>query len=294
MVLDSVMITMLLYKFLYYNSKKFNRIKIENEAFINDCNELNDYISSYISIDDFLPKKYGRSSAVELSKYNMKRKFLTDERKDDNVYNCSLDIVKKSEENPFYYVCKYFGIPKDEESIKKFEDLLNKTLMIEDGILCVNKKREDLYAKFQIPWVIRTFFSNSIDKHIGFNDVKIIDDFYIKYIFCYTSAGGNSQRINPIIMDSYNISEFIQYLCSECSRLKSVKHQRALMTPKLREEIKERDKYTCKCCGVSISDEPHLLLEVDHIIPVSKGGLTEKENLQTLCWRCNRKKSSHT
>ena len=63
------------------------------------------------------------------------------------------------------------------------------------------------------------------------------------------------------------------------------------MTPKLRESIKQRDNYTCQECGVSLQDEPHLLLEIDHIIPVAKGGLTTKDNLQTLCWKCNRKKS---
>lgn len=36
---------------------------------------------------------------------------------------------------------------------------------------------------------------------------------------------------------------------------------------------------------------PNHLLEIDHIIPVSKGGRTAEENLQTLCWKCNRAKS---
>lgn len=44
-------------------------------------------------------------------------------------------------------------------------------------------------------------------------------------------------------------------------------------------------------CGNSTHVEPNLLLEIDHIIPVSKGGLTSEENLQTLCWKCNRAKS---
>ncbi|MFC5731548.1 MULTISPECIES: HNH endonuclease [Nocardioides] len=48
----------------------------------------------------------------------------------------------------------------------------------------------------------------------------------------------------------------------------------------------------CRHCAVSLADEPHLLLEVDHIVPVSKGGLSTPENLQTLCWRCNRRKSN--
>ena len=62
----------------------------------------------------------------------------------------------------------------------------------------------------------------------------------------------------------------------------------------LRQHIKERDHFTCKYCGASTEAEPHLLLEIDHIVPVSKGGLTTEENLQTLCWRCNRSKSNKT
>ena len=70
------------------------------------------------------------------------------------------------------------------------------------------------------------------------------------------------------------------------------KEQRSLMTGKLRLFIMERDDYTCKYCNNSTKKEPNLLLEIDHIIPVSKGGCTVEDNLQTLCWRCNRKKSN--
>lgn len=69
------------------------------------------------------------------------------------------------------------------------------------------------------------------------------------------------------------------------------KEQWTLMTKKLREYIKKRDNFTCCNCGNSTHVEPNLLLEIDHIIPVSKGGVTSEENLQTLCWKCNRAKS---
>lgn len=64
------------------------------------------------------------------------------------------------------------------------------------------------------------------------------------------------------------------------------------MTSKLREKIKGCDNYTCQNCNLSINDEPNLLLEIDHIIPISKGGMSSEDNLQTLCWKCNRSKDA--
>ena len=82
------------------------------------------------------------------------------------------------------------------------------------------------------------------------------------------------------------------YLSELVKFKKSAAGQRALMTSNLRKSILERDGYTCQKCGASQKNEPNLLLEVDHIIPISKGGITSVENLQTLCWRCNRSKGS--
>ncbi|MCR5654772.1 MAG: HNH endonuclease [Lachnospiraceae bacterium] len=74
---------------------------------------------------------------------------------------------------------------------------------------------------------------------------------------------------------------------------------RRYIPPKIRAYVLERDDYTCQICGISRSyfDEmipylgDYLLLEVDHIRPVAYGGRgDEVDNLQTLCWRCNRKK----
>lgn len=64
------------------------------------------------------------------------------------------------------------------------------------------------------------------------------------------------------------------------------------MTTSLREKIKIRDNYTCCFCGNSVAKEPNLLLEIDHIIPISKNGSTTEDNLQTLCWKCNRSKGN--
>jgi hypothetical protein len=52
----------------------------------------------------------------------------------------------------------------------------------------------------------------------------------------------------------------------------------------VRAAVLVRDGGRCRKCRRAIN------LEMDHIVPVSKGGKTEESNLQTLCRRCNRRK----
>jgi 5-methylcytosine-specific restriction endonuclease McrA len=46
----------------------------------------------------------------------------------------------------------------------------------------------------------------------------------------------------------------------------------------------------CLKCGVAAEDALYSNLTVDHVIPLSKGGSNQIENLQPLCWNCNVKK----
>ena len=62
--------------------------------------------------------------------------------------------------------------------------------------------------------------------------------------------------------------------------------ERGKVSNKMRFSIYERDGYRCCMCGRRGRDN----LEVDHIIPIAKGGKSTYDNLQTLCHRCNVKK----
>lgn len=56
----------------------------------------------------------------------------------------------------------------------------------------------------------------------------------------------------------------------------------------LRFEVFKRDKFACQYCGRTA---PDVILEIDHIMPVSKGGSNDIMNLVTSCRDCNRGKT---
>ena len=66
---------------------------------------------------------------------------------------------------------------------------------------------------------------------------------------------------------------------------------RSGLTSSQRFEVFKRDGYRCQICGAKADNNRQL--EVDHKVPVAKGGSNELSNLWTLCFDCNRGKSDH-
>ncbi len=67
--------------------------------------------------------------------------------------------------------------------------------------------------------------------------------------------------------------------------------KRKPLSKSVRFEVFKRDSFTCQYCGRTA---PDVILEVDHIVPVAKGGTDEILNLVTSCRECNRGKSAKT
>jgi hypothetical protein len=70
----------------------------------------------------------------------------------------------------------------------------------------------------------------------------------------------------------------------------SSKPKRKTIPLSIRWAVQKRDHNRCVLCGACPSSDHSVELEVDHIIPVAKGGGDEMENLRTLCWKCNQGK----
>lgn len=67
--------------------------------------------------------------------------------------------------------------------------------------------------------------------------------------------------------------------------------KRTAISKKTRFDVFKRDAFKCQYCGAS---PPEVLLEVDHVIPVSIGGQNDLDNLITSCQSCNSGKSNRS
>jgi hypothetical protein len=53
--------------------------------------------------------------------------------------------------------------------------------------------------------------------------------------------------------------------------------------------VLERCGFACSYCGAR---PPGVVLTIDHVVPVSKGGTNDESNLVAACWECNAGKSA--
>lgn len=60
--------------------------------------------------------------------------------------------------------------------------------------------------------------------------------------------------------------------------------ERKSLTKTVRFEVFKRDSFACQYCG---RKSPDIILQVDHIEPVTKGGTNDLLNLLTSCKDCN-------
>lgn len=277
----------------YYASDNFKQIKDTCNSLNLSRKEFNEYIEEKAqSISKLFGTRIVRNETQHEDTYNYVRAY----KKSITPFTAEVSstVFGSAENNPIAYIIKYFYPNKSqyEEQIQKLRVLIEEleTLNEAKSIIDNYKKDYDQYIQGVPDYVLE----NDEDGFYSRLGLAIIDEavLNVEYKFIYTSDGGMARRSFTVPMNEENIIELINQLESKLSREAQTKEQRALMTTKLRAFIKERDNYTCCQCGNSTQKEPNLLLEVDHIIPISKGGLTLEENLQTLCWKCNRSKGA--
>lgn len=277
----------------YYNSEEFLKIKSTCDALMSSQREFNEYIGEKVkSISDLFGKGVARNETTIEDEYNYIRPYK--KRITPFTAEVSDSVFDSAENNPLEYVVKQFYPDKAvyPEQIQKLQLLIEELETLKDAKRIIeNYKQEVQQYLSDVPAFIMDNDKDGFYSKLGFATINE-NTLTVEYEFANTSRGGKTRRRFNVPMNEDNIVRLIQKLGSKLTMVAFTKEQRSLMTAKLRQQIKERDNFTCKNCGNSTHAEPNLLLEIDHIIPVAKGGLTLESNLQTLCWKCNRSKSA--
>jgi diadenosine tetraphosphate (Ap4A) HIT family hydrolase/5-methylcytosine-specific restriction endonuclease McrA len=142
----------------------------------------------------------------------------------------------------------------------------------------------------------------SIAKELAANDPEAID-YYIEKLKVYPKQVLKNHGIASLEKDSFHFEKDISIESDEKGELIRIASDKAeeyyTKNPfsdfarhgwgNLRHKMITDHPY-CALCGAKPS--PDIMLDIDHILPVSKGGTDEPSNLQVLCHRCNRGKGN--
>lgn len=282
----------------YFNSEQFQTLRSQVTSVVAEHNEVVNYVAEIRSQGSFA---LGSSTSgqhahlaafVNTSAWNNRRDRNVAEY-ESHVHNASLQVVRNASVEPIKYLMKYFSIKADKETLADVQRVAEDISRLEEAVSNVQHREAAIVARIDPPKFILKRYASEFWQLIGAHLAPITVP-YPNYKFQYVSAGGNSGQTVNIDLDTPTLDALSETIAQRIRWAKSAAGQRALMTARLRASIKDRDHHTCQnpSCGASVAVEPNLLLEVDHIIPVSKGGTSEPNNLQTLCWRCNRTKGA--
>lgn len=252
-VLHCIMFNIKNNKIVKNNSLKYKQILLinENTKFFDDFENTYKYVCTCNS-----KRQLDKLSLYEMLKSNI-----------ENQFNSIKSLITKVEEN------------------KKMLDVYNKKISIIKSTITPEetKKLKIKHEKFL-----------DIEKTL-FNKAKLCPKlgFEINCYAYYISPQGRNHYHKECtytynqIFNAFN--EVTKQIAYRLTKVYQIKLERSKITDSVRYDVLKRDNFKCQLCGASQKDG--VTLHVDHIIPVSKGGTSNFNNLRTLCDRCNLGKS---
>lgn len=154
-------------------------------------------------------------------------------------------VFSSAENDPMEYIVKKFYPNKNAypEQIRKLRLLIGEIETLKDAKTIIDNYKKD-YQQYlsDVPAYVMENDEDGFYARLGFANISE-KALTIEYRFSYTSDGGMVQKSFPVPMTEDTIIALIDKLESKLTMEAFTSEQRALMTPKLRNYIKERWLY---------------------------------------------------
>ncbi|MBQ7400294.1 MAG: HNH endonuclease [Clostridia bacterium] len=239
--------------------KKMKKNTLEKSEFIKELVSVNEKVK-YKNVKPLYTFEYLCSSRREFNRYTLEE-YLVDLITDDTyLFEKIINGVAYNKKRYGRYVDQVERIRQSAAEAVESSTLFDKVYKkCEDGLLkktVLKKPTVDTMIDCRITYITPTGRSKSwCENRFSYNELKKAYEKTIK------------------------LKE------SKEKQQRQIEYERSKMTSSLRYDILRRDGFRCQLCGSTADDG--VKLHIDHIVPVSKGGRTEKSNLRVLCDRCN-------
>lgn len=199
--------------------------------------------------------------------------------------------------------CSDYLIGYMNENIKHFKELLNTTeynrnnyIVYKDEVSRLDKNQGFNVERKLLNKNKLIKYENKLFRKLLLEPTLYLD---ITVRLSYYNMGGYFKGSKTQTIKEEKIKEYMRGLNNKSGYYYNdekiwnalTRYERGKVSLRMRFAIFERDNYTCKRCGRSGHRAD---LEIDHIVPISKGGKSTYSNLQTLCHDCNYHKGSNT
>ena len=155
---------------IYFNGKRFKKLKELLSENTQKCNDLNVHIADLTSrFSDYHSQDFGSSIYQDSSLYNYRRPLINQLKNNvNNEYYCSLAVCRNAQNQPFKYLCKYFGIIPNESTLDFFESMFNDFSAAEEGKVILLQERQEILVRYKtyIPFFIRKFKKDLLFKEL--------------------------------------------------------------------------------------------------------------------------------
>lgn len=262
--LSIILIGVVTFVFLRHRRKKYDHFILENSLCLKELNEINERYQFFPDVSFDQNHTYDNENFYnDISCEDYLIYQLQYIKKD---ISAQIEKINKNRELYSNYIKETSAITQFGRFQTSATKLKEKTLLRREQVLIKSKTYRAPVTHFVLAV---TLYCSKINGQIYRKKRNLFTDIEVQTLI---------SRLNNKRGNFYTDRKIWDSIC---------RVERGKVSNKMRFSIYARDGYRCRMCGAS---GKFAQLEIDHIMPIAKGGKSTYNNLQTLCHKCNIKK----